>query len=249
MVKELLKKLTDKSYIYLLESGDTAIKQSIKIANKKFTLIQDQGGWFLYKKLPNITELKTNYGILNLKDLKEKVNENSVLIINSLTGYFAEQPMNKISEICKEKKCFLINDVSGSIGTEIAKIGDIILGSFGKYKPINLEYGGFIASDNKLDINENFNKDILPKLKEKLQQLPQRLKKLKQLANKVKSDLSNLNILHKTSNGINVIIAYKTEKEKNKILKYCQENNLEYKLCPNYIKVNEKAVSIEIKRK
>ena len=249
MPKELLKRLTNKSHIYLLDSGDSAIAQAIKIANRKFTLIQDQGGWFLYKKLPNIIELKTDYGLLNLKELKEKANKNSLLIINSLSGYFAEQPMKEIAEICKEKYCFLINDVSGSIGTEIAKIGDIILGSFGKWKPINLEYGGFIASTKKLDIKENFNKEKLQQLKEKLEQLPKRLQNLKQLTNKVKSDLYNFNILHKDSDGINVIISYKTEEEKNKILKYCQENNLEYKLCPDYIKVNEKAVSIEIKRK
>ena len=43
----------------------------------------------------------------------------------------------------------LINDVAGRIGTKEAKVGDILLGSFGRWKPLNVESGGFLATDNK----------------------------------------------------------------------------------------------------
>ena len=99
-VKNLLKKLTNKKNIFLVDSGDTAIKFVLQILNKKL-LIQDQGGWLSYQKFPNIIYLKTNYGILDLDDLKNKTNKNSILLINSLSGYFAQQPMEKISQIKK----------------------------------------------------------------------------------------------------------------------------------------------------
>ena len=41
---------------------------------------------------------------------------------------------------------------------------------------------------------------------------------------------------------------HNNDEEKDKIIKYCKENNYEYTLCPRYIRVNENAVSIEVKR-
>ena len=69
-VKNLLKKLTNKKNIFLVDRGDTAIKLSLQAINKEKILIQDQGGWLSYQKLPNIIYLKTNYGILDLNDLE-----------------------------------------------------------------------------------------------------------------------------------------------------------------------------------
>lgn len=248
--KILLKQLTNKKYIYLTKSGNEAIKIILKILNKSITLIQDQGGWITYKQFPKkIVELKTDYGIVYVEELKNKANSDSLLLINSLPSYFAEQPMQEIYKICKQKNCLLINDVSGSIGTSLAKFGDLIVGSFGKHKPINLEYGGFIATDNKLNIIETFDNSKLNELIKKINNLPLRLKKLHNITNKVKKDLKEFDIIHKDHNGINVIVKYKNEEEKNKIIKYCNLNKLEYTLCPRYIKVNEEAISIEIKRK
>ena len=38
------------------------------------------------------------------------------------------------------------------------------------------------------------------------------------------------------------------QEEKGKIIKYCEENNLQYTICPRYIRVNCDAISIEVKR-
>ena len=48
-VKDILKKLTCKKNVYLVKSGDTAIKFLIR---DKCILIPDQGGWITYKQFP-----------------------------------------------------------------------------------------------------------------------------------------------------------------------------------------------------
>jgi len=65
---------------------------------------------------------------------------------------------------------------------------------------------------------------------------------------KVINDLKDFKIIHKEKKGINVVVKYHNEREKERVIDYCKSKNLEYVLCPNYIKVNERAVSIEIKR-
>lgn len=249
-VKEILKDLTGKKYIYLTKDGNGAIKKALKLVNKEVVLIQDQGGWITYKQYPKkIVELKTDSGVINLADLKEKANADSVLLINSLSGYFAEQPIKEIVEICKKKKCLVINDVSGSIGSELSKYGDILVCSFGRWKPVNLEYGGFIGSNSSLDMEDEFDESRLDELNKKLKELPKRLEKLHKIAEEVKKDLKDFDILHRESKGLNVVVGYNDEEEQNKIIKYCNEKCYEWVLCPKYIKVNEKAVSIEVKRK
>ena len=246
-VKDILKKLTNKKNIYLVSRGNKAIKEVLKLIDKE-VLIQDQGGWLTYKQFPKkFIELKTDYGIIDLEDLKNKA-KNKVLLINSLTGYFAEQPMKEIERVCKEKNCLIINDVSGSIGLDIAKIGDIILGSFGEWKIISINYGGFIASDKKYNIEEDFDKNKFNLLYKELKNINERLKFLYDLNKKVKEDLKEFNILHKNKRGINVIVKYKNNLEKEKLIKYCNKNNFQYTLCPRYIRVNCEAISIEIKR-
>jgi len=241
---EALKLLTGKKYIYLVDRGNTAIKLALEIINKPITLIQDQGGWLTYKQYPkNTNELKTKLGVVDLEDLNQKADKDSALLINSLSGYVFPQPMKEIEKICKENNCPIINDASGSIGTAIAKVGDIVIASFGKWKPINLEYGGCIASDTPLEIEETFNKEKILELKTIIKDLPERLKKLKQLVQKTKQDLKDFKILNK-KDGLVVL----TEKN-NEIIKYCENNNLEYTLCPRYIRINKEAISIEIKRK
>jgi dTDP-4-amino-4,6-dideoxygalactose transaminase len=152
-VTEKLHELFGKNNIQLVSSGDHAILSVLRYAKsigKSRVLIQDQGGWLTYRDYPKKEELetvflKTDYGLIDLDDLRIKADSNSVLLVNSLNGYFSEQNMKEIKRICSDKNCLLINDASGSAGTESALIGDIILCSFGKFKPINLHYGGCIA--------------------------------------------------------------------------------------------------------
>jgi len=255
--QELLKNLTNKEHIKLVARGNKAIQYALKIAKKlgkKRLLIQDQGGWFTYRdfglKLKfDIIELKTDYGIVDINTLKENIDKNSALLINSLTGYFAEQPIDKIYNICRANKCLLINDVSGSIGSENAKFGDILVCSFGNDKPINLGKGGFIAIREKEWSSLTSLTEVEPRgLKQKLINLSSRLFSLKKLSKKIKKDLKDYDIIHKESDGINVIVRFNNKEEKQNITDYCEKNKYEYTICPRYIRVNCDAISIEVKR-
>jgi len=254
-VQDKLKELTGKKQIKLVESGDHAILSVLKFCKsigKEKVLIQDQGGWLTYRDYPKKVglekaELKTDYGILDLDDLKEKADEKSVLLINSLNGYFSEQLMQEIAEICAEKKCLLVNDASGSIGTDIGKIGDIMLCSFGKDKPVNLHYGGFIAYDSG-EFEGEFDDSKLSALSDELDKLFAKLLAWETRNAQIKEDLKDFDIIHRESKGINVIVKFSSEEEKEKILEYCKENDLPYTICPRYIRVNCDAVSIEVKR-
>ena len=255
-VQEKLQELTGKQKIKLVKSGDHAILSVLKFCKnqgKEKVLIQDQGGWLTYRDYPKKAglekvELKTDYGIIDLEDLKENADEKSVLLVNSLNGYFSEQPMEEIAEICAEKKCLLVNDASGSIGTELAQIGDIIIGSFGKDKPVNLHYGGFIAFDEDYSFEGEFDPSKSDALDEELDKLFARQLRWNGMHWKIKADLKDFDIIHKDKTGINVVVRFKDEKEKEKIIQYCDENKLPYTICPRYIRVNCDAVSIEVKR-
>ena len=257
----ILRKLTNKKYILFTDSGNRAIFLSLKLMknlNKTNIITQDQGGWITYpqyiKRLKlNQIILKTDNGIINPEQLKNY--KNNVILINSLTGYFAEQPIKEIQNICIKNNILLINDASGSIGTDNAKTGGIILGSFGRDKPVNLCYGGFIATNNEKYheyLKENFNKelreDFTKTLYKELKKLNKRLAFFWEINNKIKTDLEKHEIIHKNKKGINVIIKYSTKKEKKIIEDYCKKNNYEYTECPRYIRVTQNAISIEVKR-
>jgi dTDP-4-amino-4,6-dideoxygalactose transaminase len=253
---EKLKELTGKDEIKLVESGDHAILSVLKFCKKQGkerVLIQDQGGWLTYRDYPKKAglekvELKTDYGIIDISDLRDKVDEKSVLLVNSLNGYFSEQDMFEIAKICAEKNCLLVNDVSGSIGMEPGKIGDILLGSFGRDKPVNLHYGGVIAFSDDLEFEGEFDDSKLKELGEKLDELFARQLRWDGMHWKIKADLKDFDIIHRDKPGINVVVKFSNEEEKNKIIEYCDENKLAYTICPRYIRVNCDAVSIEVKR-
>ena len=57
-----------------------------------------------------------------------------------------------------------------------------------------------------------------------------------------------MDIINPGKHGINVVIKFKDKEQKEKLIKYCKENKLEYTECPRYIRVEEDAVSIEVKR-
>ena len=256
-----LREISGKEFIQLTERGNKSIELALELAKqlrKSKVLVQNQGGWIHYKKAAeslklNIIELNTDAGLIDLPSLELLADSHSVLLINSMPAYASLDNMQKISEICKKNNCLLINDISGSIGTEEAKIGDIFVCSFGKWKPINLEYGGFIATDDKdyyTDFNPSyFDESKYAQLMEKLNQMNERLSVLKNLRQQVLEDLQSFDIIHKDKNGINVIIRFTDEEIKERIINYCKENELEYVECPKDIRVNENAISIEVKRK
>jgi len=256
-----LKELTGKDRIILTRRGNKALKFTLKaLRAQKKVLIQDQGGWITYPQYVEefkfqLVRLKTDYGLIDGEDLKQNLDCDSVVLVNSMPGYFAYEDMQKISSIVVKENAMIVNDVSGSIGTEEAKIGDIIVGSFGRWKPINAEYGGFIATNEEIykcvlmEMPSVFEEKFVPKLLEKLEGMNERVKKLKAMASKVKADLKDLEIIHPNHEGFNVIVKYNSYEEKEKILKYCEKEEFEFTECPKYIRVDEQAISIEVKRR
>lgn len=262
----LLKNITNKDNIKLVSRGNKAILYALRIAKKlgkNKVLIQDQGGWVTYKQFPlklrlDLKILKTDYGFINLNELKKIIDRNSVLLINSLTGYFVEQNMDTIYNICKKKNCLVINDITGTIGTKAGTIGDILVCSFGNYKPINYGKGGLIATNKKWLNLTKIEEINLENLNKKIFNLKNRLSMFNKINKKIKNDLKNFDIIHRNKKGINVIVKYNNEKEENQIIEYCKRNNFKYKICKkvkdttknlfSFIKVNEDAVSIEVQR-
>ena len=256
-----MRKLTRHQHIVFTERGNAAIFLAMAIAKKnnpkQVILIPDQGGWFSYKKYPDffgftIVEVKTDYGLIDLKDLRDKVKNASAFIFTSFAGYFAEQSLRKIKTICKRAGCLVIEDASGSIGDKKlcnGKYSDIIVGSFGKWKPVDCGYGGWVSTnENKfLDsvpeatsvtkVHPQFYKEIYRHLRKN------RFKKLLALQARVKVQLKDFEVLHRDKRGLNVVVKFEP-----KVLEFCQQKNYPYVLCPSYIRVNEKAISIELKR-
>ena len=227
-IKEILKKITGKKHIILTNRCNTAIKLAINLTKKPTTLIQEEGGWILYKKLPKPTTIKCNNNNLDLKDLEKKADSSSVLILNSFSGYVKLENMKKISQICKKNKCEIINDVSGSIGLNESKYGDIIVGSFGRWKPLYLKHGGFIASNQPLKLQltkeQKFNTSKSKELLKRLKHLSTRWKKLLEITTKIKKHFK----IPTNYKSLVAIIPFKTEKQKTEIIKYCKNNKYEY---------------------
>lgn len=256
-----LQKFTRHKNIMFTDRCNSAIFIAMQIAKRvnprQSILIPDQGGWLSYKKYPkffnfNIREIKTDYGIIDLEDLEEQSKNASALIFTSFAGYFAEQPLKKIAKVCHENNCMVIEDASGAIGHPKlcnGKYSDIIVGSFGHWKPIDYGYGGFISTKDPkafsyareaismVKVHPIFYDDIYKELKDK------KLKLIMHLAEKVKKDLKKFDIIHRNKKGLNVVAKFDP-----KVIDYCTKKNYPYMLCPNYIRVNEKAISIELKR-
>lgn len=256
--KLLLKRMTKAKEVYLVRRGNSAILYAfrfVKSLGRKTIIIPDQGGWLTYEQFPervklHLVRLKTDSGYVELDELEKTLKENpgSALILNSMSGYFVELPMKEIYNVCKKYDCILINDVSGSIGTENAKYGDIMLGSFGKYKPLELEEGGFIAFNiaNNSEIEEfELDYDLLC---EKLVKLKERMEFFFRKAAEIKDYLKEYDIIHRDKRGINVIVRFHDDKEKRRIIAYCDSHEFPYTECPRYIRVLEDAISIEVKR-
>jgi len=269
--------LTSHDLIELTESGNTAIFAALYIARKQClakdkktilktkVLIPDQAGWFTYKKYPQMLELepievKTDNGIIDLKDLKNKLSKDDVccFIYQNPAGYFAEQPIKEIHNICKNK-CITIMDVSGSIGDNELCNGnyaDILVCSFGKWKIINIGYGGFISLNN-MDYYNNaieifnltrFDPAFLDFLSKELDVVKNTINTLYKKRDEIMLKFNDFKIIHKKYKGVNITLSYKTKDELNKIIDICRKNKYPYVICPRYHRLKKKAVSIEVKR-
>jgi len=266
-IKKILKKYTGHEHIFLTPRGNKAIFAALKIVkeiySKKNILIPDQSGWITYpqyaKKLKlGIKTLKTDYGVINLDILREEIKEVTAILYASPAGYYAQQPLKEIYELCKKNNVAVILDISGCIGSDFYRgnHADITVCSFGRWKPVNLEYGGLISIKDKDIFEESknylekieFDKKYYSSLYIKLVNLKKRYRFFEKINNKIKNELRQFNILHKDKLGINVLVKFRDKEEKNKIMRYCEKNKYEFVVCPKSFKVNENAISIEVKR-
>ncbi len=262
-VIEKIKKLVECKYVRLVDRGNSAIFIALSVAKQRSfdnVLIPDQGGWLTYLQFPKkaglgLRKIKTDYGLIDSVDLR---GEKGCLLYQNLAGYFVEQPVKEIYRVCKGKNLVIL-DVC-SIGDEIVNLGgfaDILIGSFGRWKVVDAGYGGFIGTNDKelFSLIEDFssgdyvfdenNSEVLL---DKLENAKQRLKWLYDKNMEVKGELKDFNVIHSGGKGVNVVVKYCCEDEKQKILKYCNKHDYPYTLCPRYIRVKDRAVSIEIKR-
>lgn len=264
-----LQQLTSHPHITLTHRGDGAILLALHvvkcISEKKIILIPNQAGWLSYQTLPkllgfDIVEVKTDSGLIDLVDLKAKLTSTNAaaFIIQSLAGYFVEQPMEELIKICRQNNCLVIEDISGSIGFLPTYDSDIKVCSFGKDKLVNLGEGGCLSC--KEDFVTQFAEQLAPTLRlvqplfdtsllnQKLASLKSRTAFLSAKAQKIKSDLVHHRIIHQKSSAINVVIGFSDDAEKALLIDYCKKNNLPFKPCPRYNRVLAPAVSIEVKK-
>ena len=259
-VKRKLKQITNHEAIEITNRGNSAIFAALNIAKKankkKYILIPDQGGWYTYKAYPQTfgfvpKELKTDDGLIIIDELKKYIRDASALLVPSLAGYFAEQDLHELSEICTKHSCLLIEDASSAVGDSRlcdGRYSDIIVASFGKWNPVNVGYGGFISTSNELikhaefalsltKVHPNSENEILNKLNEN------RMPAMISMAQSIKKIMSGANLIHPNKRGINVATEYSPF-----VIDYCKEKGYPYIVCPNYIRLNRKAISIELKR-
>lgn len=262
-IKTILKKLTGNKYVEVVVRGNSAITSALSIVQGN-VLIPEEGGWLHYKTAPkslglDVKEVKCNQAKIDLVDLEKHLTAKKfgALLYQNPGGYFAEQPMRKMYSLCKKYCCLVILDVSGGIGTRNCdgNYADIIVGSFGKWKLVEARVGGFIGcndhnlwkmmADNFAVLDDN---KKLAVILEKLKCLPNRIKFLSGKRKKIISDLSGFNLVCGGDLGFVVVVKFVTLQEKESIINYCRNNRLEYTECPRYIRLNEKAISIEVKR-
>lgn len=255
-----IKKLVDQKNIRIVNRGNAAVFSALMIAKRinprPYILIPDQGGLACYKKYPSfynfaVKEVKTNYGMIDIDDLKTHAKTASALLYSAVAGYFAAQEIKSIYKACKKAGCFVIMDVSGCFGHKKlckGKFADILTCDFGPNEIANYGYGGFISTQKPqyidaakdaltlFKVHPNFYKGIMPYLNSK------KVDSLIMEAERVKKDLKKYVILHKDRKGVNVVVKFNPD-----IITYCQKKGYKYNLCPSYVRVNERAVSIELK--
>jgi len=270
-VLSLISKYTKHKDVKLVQRGNAAIFCALVIAkkfsNRKTMIIPDQGGWISFNTYPGILGfetkiVKTDRGLIDLEDLDNRSRSAAAFLVTSFAGYIAEQDMKKISEVCRKNNCLLIEDASGAIGDDVlcdGNFSDIIVGSFGEWKPVNVGYGGFISVAKKEYFDKS--KEIFsttnhyPKydvLFEKLKCAKERIDSMVKRAEEVKKEISKeypkLDVMHKSSRGLNVAVAFRDDEEKKIIEGYCDEKGFDWLECPDYKRVNENAVIVELKR-
>ena len=260
---EKVKGLTTKEHALMTSSGNNSIFIAISAIDGDI-IIPDQGGWHGFKQIAkfldkNLITVRTDAGLINTDYLDGlDISPNSALIFTSFAGYTAEQDIEGIVKYCRDNEITTIEDASAGIGDGEHKLGcrsDIILASTGSPKMINVGSGGFVATDND---------EILKSTK-----LPQKLSKTTEvICSGIDNEIDNVgknlelslnatehvkkhipNTLHADKRGINVIIPHDDAKSICWDLKkeLTTDKSGMITTCPNYNRVKQKAICVEIK--
>lgn len=254
-VMSLVKRL-GKQYVLVQDQGNSPLYKQYALKNGLMCI-----------------ELKTDYGLTNLEDLDKKANKKAVFLVHSLPGYHAEEQMQKIAKICAKNQCTIINDVCGSLGTKNASVGDIKFTSFNQHDPADLGMGAAVMFNDHLPLyidmipgtqwlwRRLFNtkhhfKDVpeavfketeLERLYRKLTVVRKKQKAQQEQQQRIKQELKKFDVIHPTHPGINVIVGYQGNDEKIAIIKYCEIRKFPYTECPRLVRVNDQAISIELR--
>jgi hypothetical protein len=263
---EKLSLITRKKHIFFMDKCRDAAELIMHYSKDRgFTnlIIQEEGGWYTYEKSAqklgmDVLSAPMFKGVL-IKD-KFPFKDNSLIILNTNPGYAFIEPLSFYDDF-KKLNTIIVNDIVSSIGDDISLKGDILIGSFGKNKPLTISSGGaFVACDNLemhkelLTLKESFypesGKDVsfnelifaLDNVNNKKKRWSDYSTKIKVLLLQNGFDVMNLN------DSINIFVKTSNDEREN-LINFCVEHNLEYVLCPKYIRTMQEAVSIEIKKK
>ena len=262
---EKIKRLTSHEFVEMTSSGNNSIFIALSAIDGDI-IVPDQGGWHGFKQIAkflnkNVITLKTDLGIINPEYIDDlEIKENSALIFTSFAGYCGEQDTKKISEYCNDNDITTIEDASAGIGDAQHKLGngnfsDIILASTGSPKMINVGSGGFITTNSE----EFFDRTKVPQKLSKTNEiicsgidseLDLVEKNLELTLNATEHLKNNIpNVIHNDKRGVNVIIPHNNAKEISWNLKKSLtiDKSGFITTCPNYNRVKQKAIAIEIK--
>lgn len=262
---EKITSLTSHEFAKVTSSGNNSIFIALS-AIEGDIIVPDQGGWHGFKQIAkflnkNIITLKTDSGIINPQYMDEiDIPDKSALIFTSFAGYSGEQDIKNISKYCVNNDILTIEDASAGIGDKKHKLGNgkysnIIIASTGSPKMINVGGGGFISTNNR----EFFDKTSLPQklsktneiicagIDSELDLVEENLELTLNATKYIKNNIENT--LHANRRGVNVIIPTNNAKEISWNLKKSLPINRSgfITTCPNYNRVKQKAVAIEIK--
>ena len=265
LCKAKISDLTSHEHVKITSSGNNSIFIALS-AIKGDIIIPDQGGWHGFKQIAkylnkDIITLKTNLGLIDPVELDNiDLKKDSALIFTSFAGYTAEQDTKTISRYCKSNGIISIEDASAGIGDKNNRLGngkysDIIIASTGSPKIINVGSGGIISTNNdeifkstsiaqKLSkTNEIICSGIYAELENVGEKLDNTLNATEHLKNNIE------HTIHARKRGVNVIIQCSNPKDIIWKLKRSLPINKSgfITTCPNYNRIKQKAIAIEIK--
>ena len=239
-----IKDLTGKEHVRMTSSGNNSIFIALSAVEGDI-IIPDQGAWHGFKQIArflkkNIITVKTDLGLIDTDYMEDlDIADSSALIFTSFAGYSAEQDVRSICRYCSSRNITTIEDASAGIGdtkNNLGKNSDIILASTGSPKIINVGSGGFISTDDE----EVFKRTSLP---QKLDNLEVSLN----ATDYVKKHIPDA--IHADKRGLNVIIPNDNAKSICWDLKKTLSTDKSgfITTCPNYNRVKQKAICVEIK--